>query len=592
MLFGPSQLKTSEDDEELEDVDKGSVELKAGKAHTTSFYAKADSDQMTVLLLDAMPDTKTWVAKGILRFKPSDANLQYIVDNMHLTTTDPRVQKALQSLASRAEEREQRLHADARRLAEGLSNFPFKTTPYTHQAETFALSRDEPVWAMFLEMGCGKTKISLDSIAHLWLTRKVDVVLVIAPKGVHSQWILEETPTHLPDVVPRRLFELSLNRKLPEDALKPMRVDFDGVKRRDLRIAAINIDAVNAPRAMTFLKKLLDSGKSMIIVDESSRIKSPQAQRTKNCIELGRRCRYKRILTGTPSTQGLHDLYAQMLFLDPNVLGLSTFTAFKRRYCRMGGFDGKAIIGYRNVIELMRRVNSVATTIKKRDCLDLPPKVYTKRRVELSPEQQKLYQRLKKEFILQLEDGRVIDTSYAITRLLRLQQIICGHLRDPDTEELIELKSPRFDVCKDLVEQAEGKVIIWSRFIPDLLRLEKMFPGCVTYHGGVSTAQRKENIRRFREDDDCKLFIGQQRAGGLGLNLTVASTMIYFSNDFSAETRWQSEARIDRIGQTEKMTYIDLYAPETVDKLILHALDKKKSVADLIVDHKAMSDLI
>jgi len=329
---------------------------------------------------------------------------------------------------------------------------------------------------------------------------------------------------------------------------------------------------------------------------------------------------YRRVLSGTPITQSPLDLYAQCKFLDPAMTGYSTYTAFRSHFAEIEQRKSKHktkngreiyydhIARYKNIGELERKISAHCYRVKKEDCLDLPDKVYEKVYVELTAEQKRIYKQLldksvavlKEESNLQIPPelqgadndqlmlffaSSKVTAKNAMVKLLRLQQVICGSLPN-DEKKITTLDNNRLRALEELIESIRGKIIIWARFRYDLSSITRMLKNqygddCVAeFHGGVNTTDRMEGVQRFQEDDTCRFFVAQQHSGGTGLTLTAASDVIYYSNDFSAEARWQSEDRAHRIGQKNNVTYHDMIALDTVDEKILEALQDKKAIAD------------
>jgi SNF2 family DNA or RNA helicase len=248
----------------------------------------------------------------------------------------------------------------------------------------------------------------------------------------------------------------------------------------------------------------------------------------------------------------------------------------------MGGFENRQIVSYQNTEELIEKVESHSFRVLKKDCLDLPPKVYQRHIVPMTKAQEKLYVQMKKNFVTELR-GDTLTAPEAITRLLRLQQIICGWFPSEDKLNPIENSNARLDALKEVLSDINDKVIIWARFKADLRAIEGMLGDqAVTYHGDVSNDMRAIAVDRFQNDPSIKYFIGQPQSGGIGLTLTAASYAIYYSNDFNLETRLQSEDRCHRIGTKKSVTYIDFETPKTIDTKIIKALRSKKNLADYI----------
>jgi superfamily II DNA or RNA helicase len=457
--------------------------------------------------------------------------------------------------------------------------FTFKTEPYQHQRDALAQSWNRQTWALFCEMGTGKTKILIDNIAMLFCDGQIDGALVIAPNGVHAQWIDQQIPLHLGDLgdVEVATATWRSGRKIDEDILAAQAGRFN--------ILAMNIDAINTKKGYAAAEAFLHGHRAMMVLDESVRIKNPKAKRTKACLKLGKLAAYRRIASGAPITQGLEDLFTQCAFLDPDHLGFDSYYAYRNTFCITKPIPNAPpgavkIVGYRNQDKLDRLVDRFATRVMKEDCLDLPDKIYVERQVELTTEQRRIYDDLRKEYYAEFGEGEIVRVDLALTMLIRLQQVVQGYL---PTEEgdLVDLGTKRLDVLGDVLEETQGKAIIWARFREDIRRIRERFGG-VTYYGDTSADDRTQAIEDFTQGD-ARLFIGNPQSAGTGLNLAVASTVVYYSNSFNADDRWQSEDRAHRIGMSGPVTYIDLVARDTMDENIVGVLRSKKDVASSIM---------
>jgi len=328
-----------------------------------------------------------------------------------------------------------------------------------------------------------------------------------------------------------------------------------------------------------------------MIVDESTTIKNPKAKRTKAILDLRKETKYRRILTGSPVTQSPMDLWAQMDFLDPEILGQSSYYAFRTRYAVVieataagGTHRYQKIVKFRNLKELGDIISPHSYRILKKDCLDLPDKVYTKREVELSDEQKKAYGEMKANAMSML-NGQSMTAVNVLTQLIRLHQITCGHMKT-DSAEILDLKSNRLDELMQILGETSGKVIIWANYIHDIEAIEKMIKkefgddSYCTYYGATPTEDRQKCINKFQDPDSkLRFFIGNTQTGGYGITLTEASTVIYYSNNYDLEKRIQSEDRAHRIGQKNKVLYIDLVTKGTVDEKIIQSLRNKVNIA-------------
>ena len=467
-------------------------------------------------------------------------------------------------------------------------NYKFKTKPYEHQLKALEMSWNREVFAYFMEMGTGKSKVLLDNIAMLYDTGKIDAVLIIAPKGVYKNWYDSEIPIHMVDHIQRKmvLWQAVINQK------QQQKLDTLFKSETDLHILIMNVEAFSTKKGLDFASKFLLSHKALVAVDESTTIKNPGAMRTKNILRLSNMSKYRRILTGSPVTKSPLDLYTQCLFLDPYLLDFSSYYAFRNRYAEMrtanfGGRSIQIVAGYKNLPELAKTLKPFSYRILKDDCLDLPPKTFMKRVIQLTPEQKKVYAQMKSMALAEM-NGKMITTVNVITQLMRLQQITCGHFK-ADDGSMQEIKNNRITELMDLLEEVEGKAIIWAHWRHDIAtivkEIEKEYPGSVmTYYGDTTSDDRQKAIKEIQNPESkVRFLVGTPQTGGYGITLTGASTMIYYSNGYDLEKRLQSEARIDRIGQEKPMTYIDILAEDTVDEKIVKSLRKKVNIATEIM---------
>ena len=467
--------------------------------------------------------------------------------------------------------------------------YKFKTKPYEHQLKALEMSWDKPYFAYFMEMGTGKSKVLIDNISMLYDNGKINGVLIVAPKGVVKNWYESEIPTHLVDHIEHKtvLWQSNINQKQQ----KKLNTLFE--TGEDLHVLIMNVEALSTKKGVDFAEKFLFSHRSMMAIDESTTIKNPEAKRTKNICKLGLSTKYNRILTGSPVTKSPLDLYKQCDFLMPELLGHSSYYSFRTRYAVMrtanfGGRSVQIVVGYRNLNELSEKLKPFSYRVLKDDCLDLPKKTYMKRTVSLTTEQSKAYRQMK-EMALASFNGKMMTTATVLTQLMRLQQITCGNFV-ADDGTMVDLDTNRIPELMDLLDEVEGKVVIWAHFQKDVNRIIKEISkkygenSYVDYYGKTLQEDRQKNIKKFQDPrSPVRFFIGTTQTGGYGITLTAASTMVYYSNGYDLEKRQQSEARIDRIGQTKPMTYVDIICEDTVDDRIVQALRKKVDIATQIM---------
>ena len=469
-----------------------------------------------------------------------------------------------------------------------MISYKFKTKPYAHQLKALEKSWDKEVYAYFMEMGTGKSKVLIDNLAILYDKGKVNGALIVAPKGVVGTWHNNELPTHLPDHIDKKivLWQAMIN-KTQEKKLNTL---FE--TGEELHILIMNVEAFSTKKGVDFARKFLSCHNTLMAVDESTTIKNPGAKRTKNILGLSKYSKYRRILTGSPVTKSPLDLYTQCQFLDPWLLGHASYYGFRTRYAIMknANFNGRSVqivVGYHNLGELSEKLQPFSYRVLKDDCLDLPEKTFIKRIVQLSPDQHKLYSQMKEKALAVL-NGKMVSTTTVMTQLMRLQQITCGHFTADDGSTQ-EIPNNRIDELTNVLEEIEGKVVIWGHWQKDINQIIKAIVkeygegSVVDYYGLTPKNERQKNIDKFQTNPDCRFFVGTPATGGYGITLTAASNMIYYSNGYDLEKRTQSEARIDRIGQKYPMTYIDIICENTVDERIVKALRKKINIASQVM---------
>ena len=467
-------------------------------------------------------------------------------------------------------------------------NYKFKTKPYKHQLDALEISWNKEVYAYFMEMGTGKTKVLIDNMSMLYDNGKIDGALIIAPKGVVGTWYKQELPAHLVDHVENVtiLWQPNISKKQQEKLKSLFEIE------TALHILIMNVEALSTQKGVDLASKFLSSHRTLMAIDESTTIKNPKAKRTKNILRLSKLAKYRRIMTGSPVTKNPLDLYSQCEFLDPYCLDFASYYAFRNRYAEMktANFYGRSVqivARFRHLDELAEKLKPFSYRVLKEDCLDLPEKTFMKRVVELTKEQKELYAQMKKMALAML-NGKVVTTKTALTQIMRLQQITCGHFT-ADDGTMQDIKNNRIDELMDVLEEIEGKVVIWAHYQYDVKKIIKEIqkvhgPGSVVdYYGLTPKEIRQNNIEKFQNNDSVKYFVGTPATGGYGITLTAASNMIYYSNGYDLEKRLQSQDRIHRIGQKKPVTYIDLIAEDTVDNRIVKALRKKINIASEVM---------
>jgi len=469
-----------------------------------------------------------------------------------------------------------------------IMNYKFKTKPYKHQLTALEKSWNKETYAYFMEMGTGKTKVLIDNMSMLYDKGKIDGALIVAPKGVIKTWYEQELPTHLPDHIENVtvLWQPNITKGQQEKLESLFEIE------TSLHILVMNVEAFSTDKGMKFASKFLNSHRVLMAIDESTTIKTPTAKRTKNIIGLSKHAKYRRIMTGSPVTKNPLDLYTQCEFLDPFHLDHASFYSFRNRYAVMKsmhvrGRTIQVVHAFQNLGELSDKLQGFSYRVLKEDCLDLPPKNFTKRHIVLTSEQRKAYDQMKKTALATL-NGKVTSTVTVLTQLMRMHQITCGHFTADDGSTQL-IPNNRTTELMNVLEETEGKAIIWANYQKDITNIiegivKEYGPGSVVdYYGLTPQDERQENIRKFQNDENCRFIVGTPQTGGYGITLTQANTVIYYSNGYDLEKRLQSEDRAHRIGQTKSVTYVDIICEDTVDEKITKALRKKINIASEVL---------
>ena len=440
-------------------------------------------------------------------------------------------------------------------------------------------------FGLLFEMGCGKTLTAIAVAGAGYQMGKVAKVLIVAPTSVCAVWPKEfqeyadfryTIRTLLGDKV-KRIKELDDLERFPFPVLKVAVINYEATWREGI------------------FERLMAYDADLIIADESQRIKTHDADQSKALHKLGDRARYKMILSGTPVQNDAIDIFSQYRFLDPTVFGLN-FYPFRSRYAVMGGFNRKKIVGYRDLDQLIKKEHSIAYRVTKEEAIDLPEQTFENRYITLNRKERGLYDQLRRSSVAELEGGGTITATTVLTRLLRLQQFTGGFLVEDDADRPQLVSRGKLDALADILQDyvidGRKKLVIFARFIPEVMEIIKLSENIlgknhkktVAIYGEIKKESRGDIVRQFQEDPDTMVFVGQIDTAGTGITLTAANTCVYYSVNFNYATYSQSLSRIHRIGQRNRCTYIHLVTEKTVDDMILSALAKKEDLAKTVVD--------
>jgi SNF2 family DNA or RNA helicase len=463
---------------------------------------------------------------------------------------------------------------------------PYKSPPMDHQVRGLKRAWKSADFAYFWEMGTGKTFTTINLATARYLKDHINALVVFCPTPIKLVWE-HEFEQWCP--IDHEVVVLTSGPSSANEVKKFAAKEIDGLK-----VLVVGIEALSQGTAHEKVMEFVNSNKCMGVCDESSTLKNAKSIRTKRAVKIAQRCLYRIILTGTPVSQGMEDLFGQFQFLNPSIIGCKSYVHFRNKYCVMGGYQGRKVIGYRDANSLMLKISPYVDIVKKEEVLDLPPKVYERLYVDPSPNQLKLIGELN-DYMEAEHAGRTLITKTILERLTRFQQIIGGHFPFNEDEGgydaiPIEGPNPKLNALIDTIETLPitTKVIIWTRFTPEAMIIKNSISriygeeSVVTFVGSDSDEERKSAVKNFQTGKLARFMISNPQLGGMGQTWTAATVVIYYSNSFSYQNRKQSEDRAHRKGQEHPVTYVDIEANHKYDKMILRAISAKGSVADFV----------
>lgn len=479
--------------------------------------------------------------------------------------------------------------------------YNFKTDPFDHQLEACKTLFNNPYFGVFDEMGTGKSKVMVDVAGARFLRGKINLLIVICPKGLIQNWANPRTGEivkHMSEDIPVKV--ISSDRK-------PLAAYINGpdLTCDELLVLVTNYESLRNEDNLNILKLFAEMRMPMIVFDESTKVKTHNAQVTKAALDLvwlnekegESRIPYRYVLTGTPIAKNPLDFWSQFRLLNPAILHNYSYYGFKNRFATVNTWGGfSSITDWVDLDDLREWTEPFYIRRLKKDCLDLPDKVYTNRSVPMTDSQFKHYTEMAEEAIACLEDVEV-EAPVVITKLLKMSQIAAGFIID-DSRVPWDLSEAKITELHDVLAEGE-KTIIYCRFIHEINKvrraLEEKNIESVAIYGDVGVEERNDAVVEFQTIPTTQVIICQVRTGGIGITLTAATQVVYMSNDYSWEVRAQSEDRAHRAGQTNKVTYIDMQAVtpdggETIDHIILDAVMAKKELASEVLGDKV--DLI
>jgi hypothetical protein len=535
------------------------MELKRGELQA---QLEGDFGNLVPLISSTLEGRKRWVTPQRLVFEPTAYNLRT------LKAMFPDIADGVEA-------------SPASVLRPGdVIPLEFRMPPRDYQLKSFHKLKALHAVSLFSDPGTAKTKTAIDIICWRFLRGELTGVLILStPKGVHAQWITEQIPQHMWANVPCIAAYREGNKRPPW---------LGKASPGKLQIYSGNIDMLRSElygKLQTFCA--VHQGKLMILIDESASIKTWNTKRSRRLRELATQyaCRQRLIMTGTPIAKDLTDEWAQFYFLDPNIIGHKYKTSFMSQYCKMGGFENREVVGYRN-LEQFKALTAPYIFRAHKSELNLPEKVYDHVEFDLSDEQRRLIRDIKHEWLTHV-DGVRITAAHAAAAILRISQISCGFGTDINGNRVPLKTNPRLEALKELLSHLSGKVIIWCRFRFDVVAVFEMLnDDAVMIYGETPESLRISNKRAFIDNPKIRYLVATPDTAGQGLDglQTVCENAIYYSNGYNAIARWQSEDRIHRLGMKGAASYYDLIGRGSPDRAILRNLRDKKTLSTLVLD--------
>jgi SNF2 family DNA or RNA helicase len=482
-----------------------------------------------------------------------------------------------------------------------------KTDPFDHQAKELKLHGLDNVRAIHWEQGTGKTWLALATAEELYAKGEIDALFILAPPGLHTNWIIYEIPDHLG--IDHSMIAFQTKRAKTKKHMRECHAILNN-DAGSFPILAMSYPGIKTVVGKKLAKQFLTKHRCLFVCDESNRIKTPSAKITRTVLAASEYADYKRTLCGTPITNTPFDIYTQFRFLDKSfwantAYGLGSYQCFKTFFgVWIKGYNAAAdrtfdqCVGFKNLPILAELVKEMSSRVLKDDMTPkIPEKLYSYAGFEMTAKQWRLYKELEDDFMTEVE-GEFIFTPLAITRLLRLQQVANGYLPTGDEGEMhmIEAgKNPRLKILGEITQDLPHKAIIWARFIQDIdLITDMLGDKAVRWDGTVTEDQREKNKFRFKTCpvDEVQYMVATPDSMGEGHTLNEALTSIYYSNSFKMKERIQSEDRNHRAGQINHVNYIDIVADNTKDTYIIASLRKKFDNASTIIDGKLRNWLL
>lgn len=474
-------------------------------------------------------------------------------------------------------------------------HYTFKRKPRAKQWEAMQAAYGKKAFALFMDMRTGKTKVAIDIACAARMEGRLNRVLLVCPLSIRKNW-LREFAKDAPIPIDAHLLDTS----------KPKNFDRWMATPHDFKWLVVGVESLAAGRAIDFCKRFAGSHTRVAcIVDESQKIKTPTATRSKNVVSLGRMCEFRICMTGTPLTRNPLDIFMQFEFLDPDIIGLGDFYSFKARYAVMGGYENREIIGYENLDELVELVDPHIYQVRQHEVID-HEKTKVIRTVRMTDEQKAMYRQMKTRSTVGEGDLRMVVQNI-LEKVLRLQEITGGFVSYLHTEEELEVmrsrlgptaklprsyrvpidgKNPKLAELLEAAEDYPGKTVVWCAFTDEIglvaraLREAYGEDSVVELHGGVSEEDRDRGVNDRFQRGSSRFIVGNTATGGVGLTLDAADNIFFYSNTHNFGDREQAEERGTADGKSTLI--VDFIVEGTVDEVVMESNDAKRDMSEFI----------
>lgn len=579
-------------------------------------YVRFPYNELDAIKAKNIPDRRWNKTAKAWTCRPTLANIQYIEQTWSRAEWDSHSDEKRKEVYEKLSKRTATLalKRGGKLDTSILDVVPFNKSPLDHQKTALLLGRDEDQFAYLMDQGTGKTKSLIDDACHNWRNEKIHLVLVFTINSVKTNWVMfdcmkdepedvDAVKDHMPPDVPYiKAVWVSKQDRAIKKAWRRFEKDVTEQVTLHSKLVwlASNVESLIVARAYDFYNQLIEAfeGKVMIVIDESTLIGAPGSKRTKAAIKLRKLCAKARIMSGTPVIKSPLKAYSQFGFLDEDILGFGSFYAFRNHFCVMGGFENRAVLYYKNMDELNEKIASCSYRVLKKDCLDLPPQVFLKRRVEMAKDQMKAYREMQAEFVTENEEAGRVEAKIVLEQMLRLQQITGGYLPKMEDGKVVGIvplvapeHNPKFrEVLNILEEGGDQRMLVWSRFTHEILDLVELLNKAgfktMPFYGGLNDKQKIKVRKSFARDDTYRCIVGNPAAGGLGIDeFKAASLVTYVTNSFDTEKRVQSEDRAHRIGSEihDAITYNDIIIPNTIDIKVLATMRNNVKIASAVM---------